>query len=551
MFFAVATAFAAGAATMLGCGRHPTGDGNERVPIEVEARRPLGQARNAGVALVTANGDARDVTATVSSGDGGVGTTWVAASAAVVSQEADGRQRVVTWADGLSTSLPTAACAAGAIAIIGGAEGSLTLIEGDTSRSVRFGGAGISDLSCEGARAFVATHDGLYEWTVDAAFATRRLKGGDVTALAPSPRGLVAGLGDGSVVLVGADGGTALLAPASDDPVTALAFAGGTLWVGRAASLDRIDGGRVVRARGDVHVSALLGDGTRLLVGTPDGGVLALALDETGGERRVLGDTHVARLRRIGERAVAVADGAIYAVADGGPILAPPPRGLADLAVARVAIAGAEVWVGGAHGVDVLDGRGAWLRREAPGENILGLEPRPDSGEMVVGTTAGGLVIGAQQPSRPSRPIRPIRIGEREGLLGARVVASTSLAGVTAYATDLGVTIIDEIGVAVRLTCGEALPPGGVSAVAWGPRGRLYIGTAGGLTVARAGRVESTYATGAVLAMTVGAAGVYVATPSGVEINSCRAPTGRRSITTRCSTSSRRARGRTSRSASA
>src|SRR5262249_29787940 len=139
---------------------------------------------------------------------------------------------------------------------------------------------------------------------------------------------------------------------------------------------------------------------------------------------------------------------------------------------------------------------------------VLGLTPR--AGEMVVATADGAIVVGA----RGAR-----RVGEREGLLGLRVKAAATLAGWAAYAPDLGATPIDAPGVAGPLACGAELSAGGASAIAWGPGGKLYLGTAGGLAVAspaERAHVEQTLALGAVGALAVGTAGLYAATPAGV-----------------------------------
>src|SRR5262249_50642705 len=71
-------------------------------------------------------------------------------------------------------------------------------------------------------------------------------------------------------------------------------------------------------------------------------------------------------------------------------------------------------------------------------------------------------------------------------------------------------------GVAVRLASGAALPAGGAMAIAWGPGGRLYVGTPGGVSVVKDGRVQTTLAAGSATALVAGEAGIYAATSSGI-----------------------------------
>jgi len=465
----------------------------------MSATRRIGQARTPGVVVITATHEARDVAVA-----DGSQTVWIVSAGAVVGYGSSGPPRSIGWSEGLETTAPTAICAAGAAAVVAGSDGSLTVLEGDRAYSVRLASAPITDLAADGTTVYAATRDGLFVWPIGAPMAGRRLAGHDVTALALGAAGLAVGIADGSTYLLDRSGELHALASAGDEAVTAIAWSGESLWVGRAGGLERWDDGRRTRLRGD-HVTALLADGHTLLVGTPDSGVLAI--DEGGGERRLLGDAKVARLRRVDGRAVAVADGDVFALADGSPLVGPPPGGLASAAVSAVAILGDEVWVGGERGIDVLDEHGGWLRREAPSTAVLAIASRPESGEMVVATTDGVLLF---------RHGTAHRVGAREGLLGARVSASAGLVGQAAYATDQGATLIDERGVAVRLTSGVELPAGGALALAWGPGGRLFVGTAGGLAIVYEGQVEQTLAVGAVVALAVGNAGVYCATSGGL-----------------------------------
>src|SRR5262249_13466173 len=237
----------------------------------------------------------------------------------------------------------------------------------------RLGGGSIVDLAADARTVYAATHAGLLVWKLGAAAATRLLVDADVTAIALGPGGLAVGLGDGSVVVV-ENGAPRTLAPPGDDAVTAIAWNGDGLWVGRPAGLERWDGGRRARVRADTHVTALLPDGRTLLVGTGDAGVLAL--DEGGGERRLLGDARVTRLRRVDGQAVAIAAAEVYGLADGAPFVGPAPARLAVAAVTSVALLGDEVWVGGERGVDVLDAQGAFLRHVATRAAVLALTPR-------------------------------------------------------------------------------------------------------------------------------------------------------------------------------
>src|SRR5262249_44985267 len=174
------------------------------------------------------------------------------------------------------------------------------------------------------------------------------------------------------------NGAPRAIAPPGDEAVTAIAWNGDGLWVGRPGGLERWDGGRRARVRADAHVTALLSDGRTLLVGTGDARVLALA--GGGGGGRLLGAARVARLRGVDGRAVAIADAAVSALADGAPFVGPAPAGLAVAAVTSVALLGDEVWIGGERGVDVLDLRGAFLRHVTTRAAVLGLTPR--AGEM-------------------------------------------------------------------------------------------------------------------------------------------------------------------------
>src|SRR5262249_50816968 len=130
---------------------------------------------------------------------------------------------------------------------------------------------------------------------------------------------------------------------------------------------------------------------------------------------------------------------------------------------------------------------------------------RPETGEMLVGTTAGALVLVEGKSAR--------RIAAREGLLGASVRDLATLVGRTAYATELGVTLIDERGAAVRFQSGVQLPGGGATSISGGAGGRLYVGPPGGRALAGGSGAP---ATPPIAALVTGGNGVYAAATGGV-----------------------------------
>src|SRR5262249_33782598 len=132
-------------ATDAGCARGPeSGAGGDRFTVGSDGPRPLGEPRTAGGLVIAAAGEARDVPA---AGD----TVAVAGAGAVVGHAVDGRRRIIGWGDGLGTTLPTAIAAAGEATIVGGAEGTLTILDGATSRTVKLAGGAVTDLWSDGA----------------------------------------------------------------------------------------------------------------------------------------------------------------------------------------------------------------------------------------------------------------------------------------------------------------------------------------------------------------------------------------------------------------
>src|SRR5215468_5887512 len=184
----------------VGCARRSPREAEvEKLAAAIGAPRPLGEPRTPGVFVVPATGEARDVAVAA-------GSVWVVAPGALVEYPTGGAPRVVGWSEGLGTTAPTAVASAGDVVVAGGADGSLTVVEGGRSQIVRLGGGPIVDLAADAHTVYAATHGGLFVWPIGAPAAIRALAGADVTAIALGPSGLAAGLGDGSLALVGETG---------------------------------------------------------------------------------------------------------------------------------------------------------------------------------------------------------------------------------------------------------------------------------------------------------------------------------------------------------
>jgi hypothetical protein len=462
--------------------RAPARPAGETVSVELVA-----VAAPAGVRALTALRAARDVA-------GAGERIAVATAGGVVEYEGDRFARTLTWATGLAAVEATAVCALpdGQVAV-GGADGSVTI----GGRALWLGGGAVSDLAFDGSALLVATHAGLYAWVPGAPTAERLVAGEEVTSVVAGEAGVALGTASGQVLGLGRDG---LRPLATGDRVTALAWDGAALWIGRPGALERLDpDGRVERVRRGLAVTALLlGDGV-LLAGTSDEGVLAL--DQMGAERRLLGAAEVARLRRVAGRPVAVADGAVFSLPDGARLVPAPPPGLGAAPVAALVLARETLWVGTPVGADVFDSKGNFVRHAAGRAPVYGLAARPELGEVVAGTAQGALHVGAAG----ERPV-----GAREGLLGLRVQASAWLVDTGAFATEQGVTVIDGRGVA------RQLPVGAAAAVAWGDGGRLYAGTASGLLVVEGPAPPRQLLEGPIAALALGADGMYAAGASGL-----------------------------------
>src|SRR5215831_7242215 len=200
---------------------------NDQVAVTSSPPRTLGQPRNPGVLVIAALGEAHDVAAAG-------GSTIVAASGAVILYGDASEPAAFGWGDGLGTTTPTTACALGRGVAIGGADGSLTLVEGRTARTLRLAGEAIEDLATDEHTLYAATREGLIAWNVGSPRATRYFPGADITALALGHPGVAASLADGSVAILNASGDVRVVPPPpAAEVITALAWVGDTLWAGR------------------------------------------------------------------------------------------------------------------------------------------------------------------------------------------------------------------------------------------------------------------------------------------------------------------------------
>ena len=463
--------------------------GPRELTVVREPARRLDAPAPAGVQVFTATGEARD-------GVAAFGKLWVATPGGVLvfDQAGGAAERTLTWLDGLGSADATAVIRWGRDVVVGGGDGSVTLIDGETVRALRFGvgsrTAAVAALADDGERLLIATLGaGLIAWdgtratTVSAADGTALPA--EITAIAVASDGKVAvGGGDGRVFVArsGLYAAFGLPEAAAHGRVTALAWSQDALLVGRPFGLDRIEADGQVRAIAtDVFVTALLVDGAggHTWMGSFDAGVRALE----GGGAATGPAGRIAALRLVDGRPVAFgAAGALDVAAGGRPRVAWPAAPLPGPHVTALAARGDEVWAGTFdHGLARFgaDGRvrGGFAAGEAYGlAQINDAEARAERGDLIVATARGALLIDARGGTR--------RVLPRDGLAGDQIADTATRAGRVAYATNRGVTVVDDASGAARtLNATFGLANHHTTAVAWDAQERLWVGTLGGLSI--------------------------------------------------------------------
>ncbi len=444
-----------------------------------------------GVQVFTATGEATD-------GLAAFGRLWVATTGGVlIFDEGGAHERTLTWLDGLATADATAMIRWGRYVVVGGGDGSLTLIDsvGDTAQALRFTSASgrtaaVAALAASDERLLVGTLGaGLIAWDGARATVVTLADGTPlpdaITALAVADDGrLAVGAGDGQV-FVARDGLLVAFGPdgaAAHGRVTALAWNGDALLVGRPFGLDRIEpDGRVRAIAADVFVTALLVDAAagRTWIGTFDAGVRSLE-----GSERVGHAGRIAALRLIGGRPVAFgAAGALDVAAGGRPRVAWPASPLPGAHVTALAAREGEIVAGTfAHGLARFDTNGGVRGRLVTGDayglaQINHADARAERGDLLVSTARGALLLDARGGTR--------RVLPRDGLAGDQIAATATRGARVAYATNRGVTVFSEgSAVAARtLNASFGLANHHATAVAWDAEERLWVGTLGGLSI--------------------------------------------------------------------
>jgi hypothetical protein len=451
------------------------------VPTVLGPLAPAGDtpAGHAGVRAFAATGEARD--GAVLEGKIFVGTPGgllVYDPLAPGTAGAARLERTVTWIDGLASVDASVTVAWGDRLAVAGEAAAVTLLDRRGLQTLELPGAGaVSDLAASAGQLIIATQrGGLLAW--DGRQAVRLLRE-EVTALAPDGERLAAATATGAVYARRTAGNLGLVARV-DERVTALAWDGDALLVGHAFGLERVDAdGTRHRLRADLSVTALLSDAAagRVFVATAAAGVVAL--DGVGdrdraAEERFLGRTRVTRLRALAGEAIAFGPNTAWRLTAAASLVDTIPAPLTEERVTAVAVAGEVVWVGSAAGVDVLDTAGEPLFHLAlPPVNAL--RARPDRHDVIAATAEGAYLLSP--PGGGGSAPAPRRIAGGEVLTG-EVFDAAWLAGAALFATDRGVVVIGPDGAARERPSGKR-----IRTVGFGPGGRLYVGSDGGLTV--------------------------------------------------------------------
>jgi ligand-binding sensor domain-containing protein len=465
------------------------------VAVRAGASRAWGEGRRQGVTPLTSIRDFTD-------GAQAFGRVFAATPGGVVVLGPDGAwDRTLTWADGLGAAAGTAIVPHGARLAMGGSDGSVTLFDDEKVQVVRFDtgatDAPVTELASDGDLLYVGTFGaGLIVWDGEHAAALDSASGerlGEITALALGRSGLAVGTASGAV-LVRRDGRLVPIerqgspddgerAQAPRDRVTALAWEGESIWIGTPFGLTRVGpDGRVERTRPDLFVTSLLFDAAaqKLYAGTFDSGVIVI---EGSGERSLGGRQRISRIRMIDGRPVAFGPGGAWQLAEGAFVPLPQrvPASLAGSHVTALAVRGGSLWAGTFEdGLDVIDQTGKPVTHLPPAgaayglDQINDLDPRDEAGEVVI-STVRGVVIVSDGGSR--------RIGLGDGLIGEQVQAAAWHGGRLALATNRGVTVVGEDGIARSVYALHGLANNHCYAAAWGGDGKLYVGTLGGLSI--------------------------------------------------------------------
>jgi ligand-binding sensor domain-containing protein len=238
----------------------------------------------------------------------------------------------------------------------------------------------------------------------------------------------------------------------------------------------------------------------------------------------------VAALRLVDGRPIAfgafagAAGGSIDVAAAGATRLRWPASPLPGAQVTALAARGDEIWAGTfdrglARFAATGAPRGGFDTGEAYGlDQVNAVDARVERGDLVVATARGALVVDARGTLR--------RVLPKDGLGGEQVAATATRGPRVAYATNRGVTVIDErAGGARTLNATFGLANHHATCVAWDAQERLWVGTLGGLSiVAPAFVVERNVVAGpaalgaawiTALAAAPGQSGMYVGTYGG------------------------------------
>ncbi|MBI4508561.1 MAG: hypothetical protein HY698_02920 [Deltaproteobacteria bacterium] len=492
-------------------------------------RRRIDVPPRPGLLALTSTRDMRD-------GIAARGKLLVASSGGVlVHDEAGHLERIMTWEHGLGSTITTALAEYRGMVAVGTADGSVTLLDAEDSRVARFQigdakEAAVTELVADGDMLYVGTSGlGLIAWDGRTAVATSFGDGReppDITALARGPSGLAVGTSSGVLLRRG----SGYLAPLDrgegrKERVTALAWNGDALLVGTPFGLSQREAEGTWRKLLDgVLVTAILSDAVsgRLYVGTFDQGVIVLS--PSGGERRLLGQERINRLRWVGDRPVAFGSGGAWDLSGHVATLLVPTgtSALSGPHVTALLHHGGAIWVGTQEdGVDVLRTDGSLSRHfPRPGfrkgaSKITHLETLGETAGVLVSTREGILRVD----SHGADDFRPS--GER--IPHEDVRAAAQLSGLVAVATTRGVAVYDPGGAVKTLTQREGLPDDQALAIAWGEGGRLFVGTRKGLAIfTRDMRLEKVVApspsgigSAVITALAAANEGMYVGTHGG------------------------------------
>jgi ligand-binding sensor domain-containing protein len=499
-----------------------------------------------GIRFAGPSGDSRDALVAF-------GRLWVATAGGLRVHDLSGRYlETLAAPEGLASADVTALARFRGWLVAGHGDGALTLVDGDSAQVLRFAHptpAPVVGLAADRRRLYVATRGaGLVVW--DGTTAKRLAPGPGVapaptlTALAITDERIAVGTTDGRVLTVRGDDLVAMLGAATsgagrgaspeaaaveNGPITALAWDGDDLLVGRTTSVTELaaDGtSRVVR--GDLFVTALLADPQRgrLLAGTFDHGVVVIrgsAAPNRGADTALPAGAQVVSLRLVEGTPVAFTSAGAVAIGDGGPRrFAPAPHpALAGGSVTALAGRDHTIVVGTfRNGLAAFDQdgtpRGPIELPAAYGlDQINQISVAADSGELTVGTARGLVIVDRQGGVR--------RVTTQDGLAGAQVAGfarehDPPLAPLAA-ATNRGLTILTSGG-ARSLGAVQGLPNGHATCVAWLGPDELAVGTLSGLGLVHVGqtlRVERSIGAGAG-ALGAGWVSALVAAPEGLWI---------------------------------